>query len=57
MGSIAIKSPARRQRQTLFDYLACDRVAVAWAAKKKARSADLDRLQEAVETYTDDGGR
>ena len=38
-------------RQALFDYLACDRVAAAWAAKKKARSADLDRLQRAVETY------
>jgi hypothetical protein len=37
--------------QVLFDYLACDRMAVAWAAKKNARSADLDRLQEAVERY------
>jgi len=37
--------------QALFDFLACDRVAAAWAAKKKARSADLDRLQEAVERY------
>ena len=38
-------------RQALFDYLACDRVAAAWAAKKGARSADLDRLRTAVETY------
>ena len=27
--------------QALYDYLACDRVATAWAAKKNARSADL----------------
>ena len=39
------------ERQALFDYLACDRVAAAWAAKKKARSADLDRLRMAVERY------
>ena len=37
--------------QVLFDFLGCDRVAAAWAAKKKARSADLDRLQRAVERY------
>ena len=38
------------ERQALFNYLACDRVAAAWAAKKRARSEDLDRLQRAVET-------
>ena len=38
-------------REALFDYLACDRVAVAWANKRKARSEDLERLQRAVETY------
>ena len=38
-------------REALFDYLACDRVVAAWAAKKKARSADLDRVQRAVERY------
>ena len=38
------------ERQVQFNYLACDRVAAAWAAKKKARSEDLDRLQRAVET-------
>jgi hypothetical protein len=38
-------------REALFDYLAADRVAAAWAGKKKARSEDLDRLQRAVETY------
>jgi hypothetical protein len=37
--------------QVLFDFLACDRVAAAWAAKKKAREADLTRLERAVETY------
>jgi hypothetical protein len=35
--------------QALYDCLACDTVAAAWAAKKKARSEDLDRLQRAVE--------
>ena len=39
------------ERQALFDYLACDRVAAAWDAKKNARSADLDRLRKAVERY------
>ena len=34
----------------VFDYLAANRVAAAWAAKKRARSEDLDRLQRAVET-------
>ena len=38
-------------REALFDHLACDRVAAAWAAKKKARDADLARLRTAVETY------
>jgi hypothetical protein len=29
----------------------CDRVATAWARKKPAKSADLDRLRTAVERY------
>ena len=37
--------------QVLFDYLACERVAAAWAARKKARDADLTRLERAVERY------
>ena len=37
--------------QVLYDYLACNRVAAAWAAKRNARSADLDRLHRAVERY------
>ena len=37
--------------RALYDYLACDRVAAAWARKKKARSEDLDRLPGAAETY------
>jgi hypothetical protein len=37
--------------QVLYDYLACERVAAAWAAKKKAREADLTRLERAVERY------
>ena len=39
------------ERQALFDCLACDRVAAAWAAKRPARDADLDRLREAVARY------
>jgi hypothetical protein len=35
----------------LFDYLAADRVATAWARKRPARGADLDRLRKAVERY------
>ena len=38
-------------RQALFDYLAADRVAKAWARKRHAKDADLDRLKEAVERY------
>ena len=35
------------QRQALFDYLACDRVAAAWAMKRPAKAADLARKQQA----------
>ena len=34
-------------RQALFDYLACDRVAAAWARKRSAKAADLERLKQA----------
>ena len=37
--------------QVLFDYLACERVAAAWATKKNARDANLTRLERAIETY------
>jgi hypothetical protein len=37
--------------RALFDYLAADRVAKAWARKRTARDADLDRLRRTVETY------
>jgi hypothetical protein len=40
------------ERQVLYDFPACDRVAAASAAKKKARSADLDRLRRAGESNT-----
>ena len=33
--------------QALFDYLACERVAAAWASKKPAKDKDLERLQQA----------
>ncbi len=39
------------EREALFIYLACERVAAAWAAKRKARDADLARLQSAVAKY------
>ena len=35
------------QRQALFDYLACDRVAAAWARKRPAKDKDLARKQQA----------
>jgi hypothetical protein len=35
--------------QVLYDYLACDRVAAAWATKRPASDKDLDRLRRAVE--------
>ena len=35
------------QRQALFDYLACDRVAAAWAMKRPAKDKDLERKQQA----------
>ena len=38
-------------REVLFDFLACDRVAAAWAKRKKARSEDLARMERAVERY------
>ena len=38
-------------RQALFDYLACDRVAAAWARKRPAKDKDLDRMRTAVERY------
>ena len=34
-------------RQALFDYLACDRVAAAWARKRHAKDKDLARMQQA----------
>ena len=34
-------------RQALFDYLACDRVAAAWAMKRPAKDKDLARKQQA----------
>ena len=34
-------------RQALFDYLACDRVAAAWARKRPAKGEDLARMQQA----------
>ena len=34
-------------RQALFDYLACDRVAAAWAMKRPAKDKDLERKQQA----------
>ena len=33
--------------QALFDYLACDRVAAAWAMKRPAKDKDLARKQQA----------
>ena len=33
-------------REALYDYLACDRVASAWARKRPAKDADLDRLSK-----------
>jgi hypothetical protein len=38
-------------REALYDYLAADRVAKAWARKRPAKDADLDRLRTAVERY------
>ena len=38
-------------RQALFDYLACDRVAAAWARKRPAKDKDLERKQEAEGRY------
>ena len=35
------------QCQALFDYLACDRVAAAWAMKRPATDKDLERKQQA----------
>ena len=32
-------------RQALFDYLACDRVAAAWARKRSAKDKDLARTR------------
>ena len=34
-------------RQALFDYLACNRVAAAWARKGAAKDKDLARKQQA----------
>ena len=39
-------------RQVLFDYLACDRVAAAWARKRPAKDNDLERKQQAEEVAT-----
>ena len=38
-------------RQALFDFLACDRVALAWGRMKPAKVADLDRLRRAEGKY------
>ena len=38
-------------RQALFDYLACDRVAAAWARKRPAKDKDLARMQQAEGRY------
>ena len=37
--------------QALYDRLACDGVATAWAVKEEARSADLARLRRGVDSY------
>ena len=39
------------QRTALFDFLACDRVATAWARKRPAKVADLERMQQAEGKY------
>ena len=38
-------------RAVLFDYLACQRLADAYRAKRGGRDADLERLRKALETY------
>ena len=38
-------------RQVLFDYLACQRVADAYWAKRGGRDADHERLRKAFDTY------
>ena len=38
-------------RETLFDYLAAERVLQARRNKQNARSQDLERVQQAVERY------
>jgi hypothetical protein len=39
------------EQEVLFDYLAADHIATAWERKARARSADLDSIATAVETW------
>ena len=42
---------SEEMREVLFDYLACQRVADAYRAKRGGRDADHERLRKAFERY------